>query len=184
MPMVYVPCTNVNSPCAGFTGSTYKCPGHTDLRQSSPPQYEDYDVGDVVENPDINKLRDALALELEARKKHSLYTKTNFGNTGSKVNAGDLVDHSQQNIVAECIKKLSQAVNSKRTYGDTTLGTKNTNPHEVKISDLIEAANLKDLQAILTHIATDCICYSDCTNHAGAYTYCSCQGQCGCVYGS
>ena len=180
--IINVPCKNVNSPCAGFTGSTYSCPGHTDLRRSSPPQYEDYNAGDIVENQDINTLRRALSLELEARKKHSLYTKTNFGSTGTDVNAGDLIDHDQQNVIASCIQKLSRSVNSNRSYGDTTLGAKNVNPHKVKTTDLVKATDLKDLEAILTHVATDCICYSDCTNHGAAYTYCSCQGQCGCNY--
>ena len=179
---INIPCKNVNSPCAGFTGSAYSCPGHRDLRVSSPPEYEKYKVGDEVNHNDINTLRKALLLELEARKEHSLYSKTNFGSIGTNVNAGDLIDHDQQNVIADCIQKLSRSVNSNRSYGDTTLGTKNVNPDKVNTNNLVETANLKDLEAILTHIATDCICYSDCTNHSAAYTYCSCQGQCGCNY--
>lgn len=63
------------------------------MRKIDPPQYENYNVGDVVEYQDINTLRKALALELEARKKHSLYSKTNFGSIGTNVNTGDLIDH-------------------------------------------------------------------------------------------
>lgn len=63
------------------------------MRVSSPPEYEKYKVGDEVNHNDINTLRKALLLELEARKEHSLYSKTNFGSIGTNVNAGDLIDH-------------------------------------------------------------------------------------------
>ena len=63
------------------------------MRISSPPEYEKYKVGDEVEHKDINTLRKALVSEIEARKMHSLYSKTNFGSIGTNVNAGDLIDH-------------------------------------------------------------------------------------------
>lgn len=63
------------------------------MRVSSPPEYEKYKVGDEVNHKDINTLREALSLELEARKKHSLYSKNNFGSIGTNVNTGDLIDH-------------------------------------------------------------------------------------------
>ena len=59
------------------------------MRISSPPEYEKYKVGDEVEHKDIN----TLVSEIEARKMHSLYSKTNFGSIGTNVNAGDLIDH-------------------------------------------------------------------------------------------
>ena len=124
MGIVYVPCSSVNSPCAAFTGGTYKCQGHTELRIDQPPVYEDYKPGDIVETPDLNVLRAALAKELEARKKHVLYSSKNYGKQGTNVEVGDIIDHEQQNVVADCIEKLSRFVNLNKKYGDTTLGDK------------------------------------------------------------
>ena len=43
--------------CAGYSSGMYTCPGHSGLRPNNVPKFSDYDKGDIVETPDLNKLR-------------------------------------------------------------------------------------------------------------------------------
>lgn len=83
----YTPCVSVGSKCGGFGGGygTYRCSGHTGKRQSNVGDFNNYtdpvsgekrpyQTGDIVKNPDINKLRSEIIRELDTRKKHSLYS--------------------------------------------------------------------------------------------------------------
>lgn len=49
--------TKATQICAGYTSGTYTCPGYSGLRPNNVPRFSDYDKGDIVETPDLNKLR-------------------------------------------------------------------------------------------------------------------------------
>lgn len=178
------PCIKVGSICAGWTNTKYPytCFGHTGLRPSNDPVFADYVVGDVVENEDINTLRNVIKAEIATRKKHVWY-KNGSTLQSNNVATGDLIDHPQQNDVASCVKKLNALVNA-HSPSDTQLGSKTTSMDSVSSKDLVETTNLKETEDALKNVTTDCICYSDCVGYdAGGRLVCSCYGYC-CHYGS
>lgn len=187
--------------CAAYSsGKVYTCEGHTGLRPGNQPQFSDYQAGDVVETPDLNMLRQVIKTEIEARKKHIWYRDGKNGTTLNNlalddVSKGDLIDHPQQNDVAQCVNTLNSLINM---YGqsDTQLGTKATQLPSIPSEKTIETEDLKEIEDALRIVTTDCICYSDCTSHGspactshgtcrsncGSYRACSCFGNC-CHYG-
>ena len=122
--------TKASQICAGYKSGTYKCPGHKGLRPSNVPDFSEYYRGDVIETPDLNKLRQVIQIEIDTRKNHIWYKKgkngiTLNGLTLDDVSKDDLIDHPQQNDVAECVNALNTLIN---LYGssDTQKGKKKT----------------------------------------------------------
>lgn len=184
--------------CAGYSSGMYTCPGHSGLRPNNVPKFSDYDKGDIVETPDLNKLRQVIQTEINARKQHIWYKDGKNGVTLNDlafgdVSKGDLVDHPQQNDVAECVNTLNALIN---LYGpsDTQDGQKKTGLPSIPSEKLIETEDLKEIEEALKIVTTDCICYSDCTSYCGSncashcsshcrwYSTCSCDANC-CHYG-
>lgn len=182
--------------CAGYTSGTYTCPGNSDLRPNNVPKFSDYAEGDIVETPDLNKLRQVIQDEIDRRKQHIWYKDGKNGVTLNDlalddVSKGDLIDHPQQNDVAECVNTLNTLIN---LYGpsDTQNGQKKTGLPPIPSEKLIETEDLKEIEEALKIVTTDCICYSDCTSYCGSnstcashcrwYSTCSCDANC-CHYG-
>lgn len=192
------------SVCAGYSSGVYTCPGHSGLRPDNVPEFSDYDKGDIVETPDLNKLRQVIQVEIDRRKQHIWYRNgkngiTLNGLTLDDVSEGDLIDHPQQNDVAECVNTLNTLINLYNP-SDTQNGQKRTDLPSIPSGKLIETEDLKEIEEALAIVTTDCICYSDCTNHCGSncagygscgsncasycrwYSTCSCDANC-CHYG-
>lgn len=169
--------------CASHTtGVTYTCQGHTGLRPNNAPVFSDYQKGDVIEAADINTLRSVITKELAARRAHIWYRNGKNGSTlkdlqTTDVQIGELIEHPQQNDIAECVNALDALINL-YTPSDTSLGNKKIQLPKVSTGKLIEANDLKEIEEALKIVTTDCICYSDCASY---YT-CSCYGNC-CHYG-
>lgn len=205
----YTPCKKVGSPCAGHDGSynDYRCTGHTDKRKENTGNFHTYSTsgggqrpystGDIVVNPNINMLRAEILKEINVRKINPLYTGLNGQSVISEVRTGDLIDHTQQNSLANAVKALAQYANANHGYGDNSLGEKNETPHISNSGEVLSAQSdlvslEKDLDAHrwtnvvnnLTAIMQDCICHTDCSlfNQGGKFI-CSCYGYC-CHYGN
>lgn len=201
------PCKNVDKPCGAFdnTYNDHTCIGHTDKRKTNVGKFSNrdgesterpYQTGDVVENPDINLLRDVIQQEVNARKINPLYKNLQNFNVINAVASGDVINHAQQNNLASIVAEIAKLANDSSYVGDNGLGIKNEHQHLVDGGDVISAKNLRDIEddldsnrkmmaTAISGIIQDCICYSDCTlyNKGGKRTFiCTCYGYC-CHYG-
>lgn len=184
------PCKNVGKQCAAWSSSygdnQYSCSGHQDLRPRNTPTFDDYDVGTIIDDTNINTLRARVVEELNARKAHVWYTqKVNSLDSGKDVAEGDTIDHPQQNVLVDCMNSLNEFINSKSSVGEvnggasTPYGTKPTDLQLVDTEDYVEAENLKHLERAWPATTEDCICYCDCVGYnAGGRLVCSCYGYC------
>ena len=174
--------------CASHvTGVTYTCQGHTSLRPDNEPVFSNYQKGDVIETTDINTLRQVITKELAARRAHIWYRNGKNGTTlkdlqTSDVQIGELIDHPQQNGIADCVNALNALINL-YDPSDTQLGKKKTTLPKVSTDKLVETKDLKEIEEALKIVTTDCICYSDCSSYTTQKPFtCSCYGNC-CHYG-
>lgn len=184
------PCKNVGKQCAAWSSSygdgNYSCHGHQGLRPRNTPIFDDYDVGTIIDDTNINTLRARVVEELNARKAHVWYTqKVNSLDSGKDVAEGDTIDHPQQNVLVDCMNSLNEFINSKSSVGEvnggagTPYGTKPTDLQSVDTGDYVEAENLKHLERAWPATTEDCICYCDCVGYnPGGRLVCSCYGYC------
>lgn len=207
------PCKSVGHPCGAFDNSydDHRCTGHTGHRKTNAGDFSDrsegsttrpYQAGDVIENPDINQLRNVIQQEVNARKINKLYKNLNSIALVDPVASGDVIKHDQQTSLATIVAEIAKVANDtsyvggSTVSGDNGLGVKNEHQHLVSSGDVISARNLRDIEddldsyrkmvSEISGIIQDCICYSDCIlyNKGGKRTFiCSCYGYC-CHYGS
>ena len=74
-----------------------------------------------------------------------------------------LIEHSQENVINDCIAALNAKINQLNDYKTAKDG--NVPSHKVARGDVIAAENLKYLERNAQASYQDCICYSDCTMH-------------------
>lgn len=103
---------NTSGTCWGYDGSSpYKCPGHRNVNRLREVQFEDYDVGSVIDHPQINKIRSNLNQEIKERLAHGMYIGRVDRPSGEQVASMDPVEHSQENVLNDCIGQLNAVIN-------------------------------------------------------------------------
>lgn len=154
-------CSLYNSKSKGVA----ECSGHRDVdRDRALTQFQSYGPGSVIDHAQENGLRDGIKAELAARRLHAWYkNEVPAQPDGSPVQAKHLLEHQQENVINECVRKLAEIVNGKSDYG---IGPKvDPTSHKVSTGDVARAEDLQFLERAALDSYRDCVCYSDCTGH-------------------
>lgn len=166
------PSNTSNYVCSSYNATTQsietgKCQGHRNIGTSRNLPFAQYGPGSVIHHTHPNQLRESIITELDARRKHVWY---NSGKSplptkpdDSNILSGMLIEHSQENIINDCIAVLNDKINELIDYKTAKDG--NVGSHKVVRGDVIAAENLKYLERNVQASYQDCICYSDCTMH-------------------
>ena len=141
---------------------TGKCQGHRNVGTRILP-FIQYGPGSVIRHTHPNQLRSSIITELNARQNHVWYRGKLSIPGGSYINTGMLIEHSQENVINDCIAELNAQINKLTDY--KTVKDGNVESHKVVSGDVIAAENLKYLERNAQASYQDCICYSDCTMH-------------------
>ena len=83
-------------------------------------------------------------MELNARRNHVWYRGKLSNPDGSDINTGMLIEHSQENVINDCIAALNAKINQLNDYKTAKDG--NIESHKVVSGDVIAAENLKYLE--------------------------------------
>ena len=83
-------------------------------------------------------------MELNARRNHVWYRGKLSNPDGSDINTGMLIEHSQENVINDCIAALNAKINQLNDYKTSKDG--NVESHKVARGDVIAAENLKYLE--------------------------------------
>lgn len=127
--------------------------------------FAQYGPGSVIHHTHPNQLRTSIITELNARRNHVWYNGklSNPDNPTIPTNISCLIEHSQENVINDCIAALNVKINDLNDYKTAKDG--NVSSHKVERGDVIAAENLKYLERNAQASYQDCICYSDCTMH-------------------
>ena len=125
--------------------------------------FAQYGTGSVIHHTHPNQLRTSIITELNARRNHVWYNGKLSNPGGSNISTGMLIEHSQENVINDCIAALNAKINELNDYSTAKDG--NVPSHKVVRGDVIAAENLKYLERNAQASYQDCICYSDCTMH-------------------
>lgn len=89
-------------------------------------------------------MRDAIIFELDKRREHVWYNGKLSNPGGSNISAGMLIEHSQENVINDCIAALNAKINELIDYKTAKDG--NVSSYKVARGDVIAAENLKYLE--------------------------------------
>ena len=162
------PSNTSNYVCSSYNATTQsietgKCQGHRNAGTDRALPFASYGPGSVIHHTHPNQLRASIITELNARRNHVWYTGKLSNPDGSDISTGMLIEHSQENIINDCIAALNAKINQLNDYKTAKDG--NVESHKVACGDVIAAENLKYLERNAQASYQDCICYSDCTMH-------------------
>ena len=103
-----------------------------------------YGPGSVIHHTHPNQLRASIITELNARRNHVWYNDELPNLGGSDINTGMLIEHSQENVINNCISALNAKINQLNDYKTAKDGS--VDSHKVVCGDVIAAENLKYLE--------------------------------------
>ena len=103
-----------------------------------------YGPGSVIHHTHTNQLRASIITELNARRNHVWYSGKLSNPGGSDISTGMLIEHSQENVINDCIAALNAKINQLNDYKAAKDG--NVEFHKVACGDVIAAENLKYLE--------------------------------------
>ena len=154
--------------CSSYDATTQnietgKCHGHRNAGTDRTLLFASYGPGSVIHHTHTNQLRASIITELNARRNHVWYNGELSNPGGSDISTGMLIEHSQENVINDCIAALNAKINDLNDYKTAKDG--NVESHKVACGDVIAAENLKYLERNAQASYQDCICYSDCTMH-------------------
>lgn len=106
--------------------------------------FAQYGPGSVIHHTHPNQLRESIITELNARRNHVWYNRKLPNPGGSDISTGMLIEHSQENVINDCIAALNAKINQLNDHKTTKDG--NVESHKVARGDVIAAENLKYLE--------------------------------------
>lgn len=89
-------------------------------------------------------MRTSIITELNARRNHVWYSGKLSNPGGPIISNGMLIEHSQENVINDCIAALNAKINQLNDYKTAKDG--NVPSHKVARGDIIAAENLKYLE--------------------------------------
>ena len=73
--------------------------------------FASYGPGSVIHHTHPNQLRASIITELNARRNHVWYSSKLSNPGGSDISTGMLIEHSQENVINDCIAALNAKIN-------------------------------------------------------------------------
>lgn len=155
------PSTTLASSISAYKNKFTTCNGHRSVNDNDNPEPNvTAEVGKLSYAEQINTIRSAIQTEIDARKKHAMYS-GKISDAEDSVSSGTV---EYKDYIVSLQSEITNADKEGRGYPNK----------QINFTQYVSASDLNTLKDITIQVMRDCICYSDCNS----YAVCWCHGYC------